>query len=324
MIAVMRLLLVSGLVLAAAPARAQADWRSEERREGVHLRILRSYHLAENAIAREPIIVIGGAVTIDGTAEEDVVVIGGPLRVGPKAVIRGDVVAVGGNTSIDPAATIAGTVDEAVIGGPSFDAPFARLPRLGRLPDRFWHAAAMGLTTLRLGVVLFVCLLLTLVAPGWIRGIAARVAAAGGTSALVGVAGQILFVPALVAIVASLVMSVVGIPLLVGLPFVVGAGAIVWAAGFAAVASRIGSRLRGSDPAAGSLLVDLFVGFAAVVAVTVTGHLLAMVTGWTGIASAVAGAGLLLEYAAWTVGLGGALMLMFGGRQPEAPPLPAR
>jgi hypothetical protein len=108
-----RLILALALVLSAAPAFAQAeadDWTVQERHEaarqrreewerwrrdghdGVHLRMLRNYYLAADATASEPIVVVGGDATIDGHADDDVVVIGGTLRLGPKAVVGGDVV----------------------------------------------------------------------------------------------------------------------------------------------------------------------------------------------------------------------------------------
>jgi hypothetical protein len=314
-----------GLVLAASPAIAQpSDVSHRPRPQGVHLRILRDYRLAENAVSHEPIVVIGGSATIDGTADADVIVVAGNLRIGPKAVVRGNVAAVGGEAFIHPAATITGRVEEAAIESRALGFAGRRFPTFRRLPDRFWFAAALGMTTLRLGVVLFVSVLLSLVAPGWIRGIAARAASGSGTAAAVGVVGQLLFGPAMIAIVTALLVSVVGIPLLIGLPFLVGVGAIVWVAGFAAVASRVGGRLRRSDPVGGSLVLDLVVGFIAVAAVTIGGHLVAFSLGWTALASTLAGVGLFVEYIAWTVGLGAALMLMFGGRERDVPPLPTR
>ena len=100
-----RLILAAAILLTAAPAFAQLDdWQYPDRRDGVHLRILNDYELPAGATSREPIVIIAGSATINGRAEDDVVVVGGTLRVGPKAVIRGDVVAIGGEAIIDPAA----------------------------------------------------------------------------------------------------------------------------------------------------------------------------------------------------------------------------
>ena len=84
-------------------------------RDGVHLRLLRDYTLPAGTVSGEPIVVLGGSAVIDGRAEQDVVVVGGSLRVGPTAVIAGDVVAVGSGLDIDPAATIQGEIDQTVV-----------------------------------------------------------------------------------------------------------------------------------------------------------------------------------------------------------------
>lgn len=84
-------------------------------------------------VAREEIVMMGGAVTIDGDARRDVVVLGGELtingtardvvsvagsmRLGPDAHIRGDVVSVGGSLSRSPGAQIDGEVVNVGISG---------------------------------------------------------------------------------------------------------------------------------------------------------------------------------------------------------------
>ena len=81
--------------------------------DGVHLRFLRSYTLAEGETSNEPIVVIGGSARIDGRVADDVVVVGGGLHLGPKAVIEGNAVSVGGSVSLDPGASVQGSIDEA-------------------------------------------------------------------------------------------------------------------------------------------------------------------------------------------------------------------
>jgi hypothetical protein len=312
-----RMMLALVVFAAAAPAYAQPDeWSYGRRHDGVHLRILRDYHLPAGSSTNEPIVVLGGSATIDGRAEDDVVVVGGTLRVGPTAVVRGDLVAVGGEAIIDPAARVSGEVDETVIVWPDIDAA------LGRLPDGWWAVAAFGATLLRLGVALVFSLLLTLVAPGWIDGIARRAAASAGAAAVLGVAGQILFVPGIVVVVVALAISVIGIPLLAALPLLIGAAGVLWAAGFAAVSALVGSRLRGrATDASGSSAADVLTGFTAISLLTIAGHLMALGSGpITPLAWVVVSAGLLIEYLAWTVGLGAALTAAFSGRQRVTPP----
>jgi hypothetical protein len=225
---VTRTLLVLAVLLASIPALAQPaerpapedrDWRGWNRgkhHDGVHLRVLRSYHLPEGSTVREPIVVLGGSATIDGRAEDDVVVIGGRLRVGPTAVVLGDVVAVGGRAEIDPAARVEGRVENTSIAGP--DVQFGRGWEPWRLSRGFWASAALGATLVRLGLTLLVALLAAAVFPGWLREVAARTSSVPGTVAAVGVAGELLIVPVLLMVVIALVLSIVGIPLLLDAP----------------------------------------------------------------------------------------------------------
>jgi hypothetical protein len=313
---VIRLMLAFLALLAAQPAFAQPDdWSYRGRRDGVHLRILRDYELPAGATSFEPIVVIGGSATINGRTEDDVVVIGGTVRLGPTAVVRGDVVAIGGDALIDPAAQISGRVDETIVMGPNID--FG----IGRFTEGWSAAFAFGATILRLAIILIVSMVLTVVMPGWINAIARRTASSALASAGIGVAGQVLFVPALVAITIALVISVIGILLLPGLPVVMGAAALLWIAGFTAVAISVGSRLRGYDTGtSGTPLLDLLIGFVLISAVTLIAHAMALGPVPGPAVWAVRAAGWLIEWMVWTVGLGAALAALLGGRQPVTPP----
>ncbi len=66
--------------------------------------------------ARSDIVVLGGTLQINGTAN-DVVCIGGSMRLGPDARIRGDVVNVGGSLSRSPGADIRGELVDVGIAG---------------------------------------------------------------------------------------------------------------------------------------------------------------------------------------------------------------
>jgi hypothetical protein len=198
-------------------AREQREERREERREqwerwrregrdGVHLRMLRDYYLSADATASEPIVVLGGDATIDGRADNDVVVIGGTLRLGPKAVVSGDVVTVGGEAVIDPAATVRGKIDTAVVVWPNLDFGFGwSMWGWGG----WWPFAAVSATVLRLSLVLSISLLLTVVTPGWIRSMGVR-ASSALSSGILGAIAEVLFVPALLAVVIGLTISIVG------------------------------------------------------------------------------------------------------------------
>ena len=312
-----RLILAILVVAAAQPVWAQpGDWTDRGRRDGVHLRILRNYELKAGETALVPIVVIGGSATIDGRAENDVAVIGGTLRIGPTAVIRGDVAAVGGRAIIDPAAQIGGSVDRTTISTPDFDLD------LGWLSGSWWWSAfALGATLMRLGITFVVALLLTVIVPDWIGGIARRVQSSPLASAGIGLAGQILFLPALIAVTIALIISIVGMMLFLVYPFIFGGLALVWVAGFAAVAVNVGARLRGRGAASPSLVGDLIAGFLLISALTLVAQAFAVAAGTLGPGPwAIRAAGWFVEWLAWTVGLGAALAALVGSRQPAAPP----
>lgn len=356
-----RLILALALVLSAAPAfaQAEADWTDQDRREdarrrrqdareearegreeqrearreqwerwrrqgrdGVHFRMLRDYYLAAGATASEPIVVVGADATVDGRAEDDVVVIGGTLRLGPKAIVDGDVVTVGGEAVIDPAATVRGKVDTAVVVWPEVEWGIGWPIWNWR---GWWPFAALSATVLRLSLVLIVSLLLALLAPGWIRSMGIR-ASSAFSSGLLGAAAEILFIPVLIAVVIVLVISIVGIPLLGAIPLALALGGLAWTGGFAAVAACLGARLRGSSIAASSSLVaDLLTGFVAIAALTMVAHVISLGPGWmTPLGWMTQAAGMAIEYVAWTIGLGAALSGRLVRSNGMSPPMPAQ
>jgi hypothetical protein len=283
--------------------------------------MLRDYYLPADATASEPIVVIGADATIDGRADDDVVVIGGTLRLGPKAVVDGDVVNVGGEAVIDPAATIRGKVDTAVVVWPEI-AWGVGWP-VGNWRG-WWPLAALSATVLRLSLVLIVSLLLTVVAPGWIRSMGIR-ASSAFSSGLLGAAAEILFIPVLIALVIGLVISIVGIPLLGAIPLALALGALAWTGGFAAVAACLGARLRGRSIATSSSLVaDLLIGFVAIAGLTIVAHVISLGSGWmTPLGWMTRAAGMAIEYVGWTIGLGAALSGRFV-KSNGMPPLPVQ
>jgi hypothetical protein len=285
-------------------------------RDGVHLRVFRNYTLPEDATATEPVVVLGGSAQIDGHAEDDVVVVGGSLHLGPKAVVDGNVVTVGGEVVMDSGASVRGSIDEGAIPWPTISLD----------PDwrssGWWTALAVGGSVARLVFVLMMAVVVTLVAPAWIGTIAGRPAT---TSGLLGLTTEVLFVPALVILIAVLVVSIIGIPLLATIPFLLAAFGVIWVAGFTGVAVRLGARLRGTRATAQPSVTDLLVGYAAIVGVTVVGHVLALGLGWVSpMVWPVRVAGLAIEYVAWTIGLGAALASLFASPRVIPPPFPAQ
>ena len=289
------------------------EMRSRFRGDGVHLRILRDYSLAEGATAQEPVVVIGGSARIDGRVADDVVVIGGGLHLGPRAIVEGNAVSLAGTLTLDPGASVRGTIDEVVLPGITFDP--------GWQSEMWWSGFAFWGSVLRLTLTLIVAALLTLVAPRWIANISDR---STGASILTGLAIEVLFVPALAILVIALLVSIIGIPLLAGIPFLLAAFCLLWIAGFTGVAVRIGRALRGRSAALDASVGDFLIGYAVIIGATVLGQLTAYGLGWLSPLSwPMRSAGLFVEYVAWTIGLGAAVTSLFTSRRTVPPPVPA-
>jgi hypothetical protein len=318
--------LISALLLciAATHAVTAQDWEiSRGRHHGLQVRIGHDYYLPPDETISGPVIVIGGSATLDGRVEDDVLVVGGDVRIGPTARVRADVTSVGGGVRIADSADITGDVHDVSVLWPDI-----RIEGLDWFPmfGRFWWSLfGLAGSVFRLTLLVITVSLLTLVAPGWVRGIERRVTAAPVPSFVIGLATQILFMPVLVVVVAGLVISLVGIPLLLMLPFVFLALGIVWLAGFAGVAAQIGGRLRTGSASNPSPTLDAIIGIALIASLTLIGHALSLgPSGLAPFAAAFGAAGLVVEYIAWTIGLGAALAVpVLNGRRDTPPPVPA-
>jgi hypothetical protein len=306
---------------AAREARREArEMRgSGQSHDGVHFRFLKNYTLAAGAVADELIVVVGGSATINGRAEDDVVVIGGTLRVGPTGVIRGEAASVGGEVIVDPAGQVLGQIDETAIVWPSLDLGW------GTVSDGWWAVASFAAMLARLGIVLVVSLIITWVAPRWTDTIGLRVSNAPAASLFTGIVCQVLFVPLVIVVSIILAISIVGIPvLLLGLPLFLAGTALFWTAGFAGVVARLGARLRGQASGySTSPTLDLLTGFAVVSMLTVTAHVLALGPWWTAPTSfGLNLTGTLVEWVVWTLGLGAALTSSLASRSDAPPAIP--
>jgi hypothetical protein len=328
MVIEMRTLLASALLCAVAiqAMSAQGDWpaRRRIRGDGVHIRIARNYVLPENQVASRPVIVIGASATIDGRVDHDLVVIGGPVRVGPTGQIHGDLVSIGGEVTLADTAQVTGEVHNLSIFWP--DLRFAFSEWWWGVDSVWWAMFSLFGTVFRLALVMLAACFLALIAPGWIRRIEYTAASAPVASGALGVMTQLMFLPLLIIIIVGMIITIVGIPLLVLVPFALLAFAVAWLAGFAGVAAQLGGRLRGRAPGTDSPVLDTACGVALLGLLTVVGGLLA-IGSWVfaPAATAFGTAGLIIEYLAWTVGLGAALLAPFRSRWPTTPPpIPAR
>jgi len=258
--------------------------------------------VAEDELVTDPVVAIGGSVTVLGKVNDDVVAVGGSVHLGPKAVVRGDVTSVGGRIDQSPGATINGGIHEVRIGPPHvhFNPAGFFGPLAAWNPFTGWFKL-FG-TLLRLGLVMLLAMLVALVAARPVERIGLRALQEPWLSGFTGLLAQLLFVPVLVLTVVILAVSLIGIPLLVLVPFGVIAFLLAVLIGFTGVALRLGRWAVGPDR---PMFVAMAVGIVLVAVVTLVARVLALVPAplWP-ITWMIGVLGFLVEYVAWSVGLG--------------------
>jgi len=312
---------------AAPPAATPADAGggtevARYRHGGARVRLGGDVAVAEDEAIGDDVVAILGSARVDGRVDGNVVSVGGSVRLGPKANVRGDVTAVGGSVERTDGSVVDGEINEIRIGTPTFG-PFVKVR-----PWRDWHwfgdtvryplggSVDLVATLVRVGLVGLLAALMIAVLPSPVRRVADQVAAEPWRSGFVGLAAQLLFVPLLVVTVVVLAVSIIGIPLLLLVPFGLIAVALALVMGFAGASCAVGRWIgRRAGSGLPGLLVSLVVGLAVVFAVTVIAKFL----GLAGLpirilVGGILVAGFLIEYVAWTVGLGGVLLSRFGRR----------
>jgi hypothetical protein len=270
--------------------------------------------VAEDELVRGPVVAIGGPVTVDGGVYDNVVAIGGRIRLGPAADIRGDVTAVGGTIDRAPGARVRGQLNEI---GFSIPPIHVRGWPFGWHREVFNGSLSLVLTAFRMLLVAVLALGVLLVARQPIERIADAAAAEPWKAGAVGLLTQLLVLPILILTFAVLLVSIIGIPLIFVIPpLIVLALLVAFLFGFTGVGYAVG-RWAGANFRwrMGSAVAALLVGMFAVWILTLAGRVVSLV-GWPvwAVSATLLVVGFLVEYVVWTVGLGAALMTRLGRR----------
>ena len=286
------------------------------RREDI-VRIGGSVSVDNDEYVHGDVVVVGGSANINGEVNGEVVVVGGSARFGPQADVRGDITVVGGGLSRDDGAVLRGSINEVGFGGVPWRGDWGRRSDWGWM-DGFYPVARLTGTLVRVMLLVLLTTLVLFVARAPVEQIAERVAADPVKSWFVGFLVEMLFVPVLIMTAVVLAISIVGIPLLVLLPVAVVALLVVMLVGFTAVAYHVGRLLRDKvDMLRTRPYASTFAGILLIVSPV----LLARLVGLGGLGFVVwpiAAVGFLLEYTAWTAGLGAATLVRFN--RPATPP----
>lgn len=294
------------------------------RRSGAIVRFAGNVTIASDEIVAGDVAVIAGSADIDGEVTGDVAVVGGSLRLGPHATVQGDVAVVGGSLTRDPGATIGGDVADVGIG----DALRGR--RDGFRPQFNWWRGysvspfiGLGGTVVRIALMMLLVGIVLLVARAPVEQIADRAAAEPLKSWAVGVLAELLFAPVLVVTVVVLAVSIIGIPLLLLVPVAIVAFVLVCLVGFTGVAYHVGRLVEGRfEQIRNRPYLATVIGIVVIVSPLLVARALGFMGGLGFIAAAFVVAGFILEYVAWTTGLGAAALVRFGRPVPQ-PPAPS-
>ena len=307
--------------------------------------------IEENEIATEAV-AIGGSVRVLGKVRRDVVAIGGSVEVvgevggeivsvlggvdlGPGADVAGNITAVGSGVRRGPGSRVHGEVMEVSVPGAGHrDVDWEDWveQRRARRQGSWFHGGHLSDAYFNLiGAVLLallVCLML-LVGRGVVERIELRIRHPSDflVAGLVGVAVQLLLLPVIVIVIALLVITIVGCLALPLIPFLLLALLIVALFGYAAVALRAGRWLQARFGfRINGVYLPALLGLALIEVWKLVGETLDVFGGpiWF-FAMMFVVVGVLVEYVAWTVGLGAALMNLVEGRRQRramAPPPP--
>jgi hypothetical protein len=249
-----------------------------------------------------------GSATIDGIVAHRVLAIGGDVRLGPKAVVRGSINIVGGVLHSDPGARVDGQVSELSLSsanlhifGPHHDAFNVGItpdwPRIARIT--FISGLVMS------GLWLALCAGALLIAPGAVNRTREHVARGPVGAFVAGLATQVLFLPVTALVVSVLAMSLIGIPLIALVPVAMFALFVATIFGSTAMLVAIGERLVGRA----APMLALLIGGLLLCGLTLAGRYLWMLkSGALGWGFVLACLGLIVEYLVVTVGLGGAIL----------------
>jgi hypothetical protein len=256
------------------------------------------------------VVVIAGSATINGEVDGELTVVGGNATLGPEAIVRDDVTVVGGSLNRAEGSVIEGRVENVGVGdGRWRDAGFPGMVRDTIFRDTLGRVGSFAGTLLRIGFLALLALMVVAFGRTWIERIAERAAADPLRSGLAGFLGQVLFIPILLITIVVLIVSIIGIPLLVLLPFAFLALMIVALVGYTGVAYYVGRLLAGRFGwSARGDYVAVLLGVLAIALITLVARAAAIVGGGV-FAFPVAFVGYLVEYLAWTLGFGAAILV---------------
>jgi len=313
-------IVLAGFVSQAAEA-AQVPDATTYRVTGTRVALGQDVHIERDEEVADAAVVIGGSLVVDGRVRDGIVVVGGDLRLTATADVRGDIVLVGGQLLRDQGARHTGSVNYISFGDWSRRTfgwlPTFELGDFGRWLSLAGTFARVSLLAMLMAVVLMVA------RPAVARSGRAAVAEPL-RSALIGLAAEIFFVPFLIAASIGLAITIVGIPFVALLvPIAIAIAVFALVLGFTSLACRLGEWIEdrlGWQP--GNAFLATAIGFFVIMGPTMAARLLGIgPDALRPAAFAMLIIGLAVEFLAWTIGLGAAIVTGLGRWHTVPPPI---
>ena len=301
-------------------AIAQTTDPTTYRVTGTRIAIGQDVRIERDEEVSDAVVVIGGNLIVDGRVRDGIVVAGGDVHLSSTADVRGDLVVAGGRLTRDAGARQLGSVSYVSLGdwwrNNTWWWPTIRFGEVGRWVSLFGTVARVAVIGL---------LMIILLALG--RAAVARTGRAAfaepGRSFLIGLAAEIFFVPFLVAASIGLIITIIGIPFVAVLvPIAILLLIFAFVLGFTAVACRLGEWVEdrlGWQP--GNAFVATAIGFVILLAPTLIARLTDFVPFGSPAAYALLAVGIVVEFVAWTMGLGAAITTGLGRWYTVPPPI---
>ena len=304
-------------------AHAQVPDPTTYRLTGTRIAVGQDVRIERDEEVTEAVVVVGGNLIIDGRVREGVFVAGGDLHLSPTADVRGEIVLVGGQLTRDAGARQIGSVNY-ISFGEWWRREFGWWPTI-RFGE-FGRWVSLIATVARISILVLLMAVLLVVARAPVARVGRAAMAEPLRALLVGFAAEIFFVPALVAAAIGLAITIIGIPfvfLLVPIAIVVAVFAFVL--GFTALSCRLGEWVEdrlGWTP--GNAFVATAIGFTILMTPTFLARLLDMAAPGVDVVSfLVIAIALTVEFIAWTMGLGAAIVTGLGRWYTVPPPIAA-
>lgn len=300
-------------VLGPGTAAAQSADPTTYRLTGTRIAVGQDVRIAHDEEVRDAVVVIGGNLVVDGRVRDGIFVAGGDILLAATADVRGEIVIVGGTITREPGARQLGSVSHVSFGDWWANRTWGWVPviRFGEIGPWVSLAGTMA----RVSVLVLLMGIILIVARAPVARVGRAALAEPLKALLVGLAAEIFFIPFLIAASIGLAITIIGIPFVAVLvPAAIVLAVFAFLLGFTALACRLGEWVEdrlGWQP--GNAFVATAIGFLILLSPTLLARTVDVAT-WAAapLTFLLVAVGLTVEFVAWTMGLGAALLTGLG------------